>query len=131
MKMYRMALVLGLAAFGATSLQAIESDPTGGADAVRVMNNYRDQVRVYVEDSRGHLHRLGRVARGQLKEFQIPEEVADASFRIKVYPAQPVWAFQQDDFGIKTNPLTLDGESTVTLWVEPDLTKTMVEVATS
>ena len=129
MKLYRTALVLGLVAFGATPLQAVEVDPTEGAETLRVINNYGALIRVYVEDSQGRLHRLGRVAQGHLKQFEIPDQVAGQIFRIKVYPAQPVWALQQDDFGVKTNPLRLEGLSSVTLWVEPDLTKTMVEVA--
>lgn len=126
-----MALILSLAAFGATSLEAAEV--TGPNDeinnGVRVVNNYRAMVRVYAEDADGKLHKLGRVSRGDLVEFEIPEEVTRDSFRIKIYPSQPAWSFVQDDFGVKTNPLNLQGDADVTVWVEPELTNTMVEMS--
>jgi hypothetical protein len=139
----RMALMASLAAFGATSAEA--ADVTGPGDeltrsdeltrnndvtpAVRVVNNYGDMVRVYAEDSQGHMHKLGRVARGELVKFDIPEAIAAGPFRIKVYPSQPAWSLQIDDYGVKTNPLDLQGDTDVTVWLEPDLTRSIVEVS--
>ena len=127
---YRVALMLGLAALAATSLEAAEIDhPTDEiTNGVRVINNYRGLVRVYAEDSQGRLHKLGRVARGELKEFEIPAEIARESFRIKVFPSsRAVGSLRQDDFGVKTNPIDLETYGEVTVWLEPDLTRSVVE----
>jgi len=128
---YRMALVLSLAALGATS---VEAAPITGPDdealtGVRVVNNYSDVIRVYAEDATGHLHRLGRVARGELVEFEIPAEVASGAFRIRIHPGQPLWSLDADNYAVKTNPLNLQGDTDVTVWVEPELTHTVVEMS--
>ena len=130
--LYRVALMLGLTAFAATSLEAAEIDhPTDEiTDGVRIVNNHVGLVRVYVVDAQGRLHRLGRVARGELKEFQIPEGIAQESFRIKVFPnRQPAGSPQQDDYAVKTNLIDLNTDSQVTVWVEPDLRRSVVELA--
>ena len=126
---YRMALVLSLAVLGATS---VEAAPVTGPDDevskdIRVVNNYGDLVRVYAVDADGRLHKLGRVASGQLVEFEIPEDIADGAFRLKIFPSQPVWSLDFDDFAVKTNPLNLRVDEDVTVWVEPELANTMVE----
>ena len=128
---YRVALMLGLAALAATSLEATEIDqPTDDiTSSVRVVNNYGGLVRVYVEDSQGRLHKLGRLARGELKEFEIPEEILPGSFRIRIVPSEPVWSLHQDDYAVKTNPIDLEWDSEVTVWLEPDLRKSVVEIA--
>ena len=125
---YRVALMLGLAAFAATLLEAAEIDhPTDEiTKSVRVINNYLAQVRVYAEDSQGRLHTLGRVARGKLKEFEIPEEIAQESFRIKVFPWRPLGSLHQDDFCVKTSPIDLERYSEITVWLKPDLSQTVV-----
>ncbi len=126
----RKALVLSLAAFGATSLEAAEiTRPDDGlGDGVRVVNNYGDMIRVYAQDAEGRLHKLGRVARGALVEFELPEELLQDAFRIKIHPSQPVWSSNGDDFAVKTNPLNLAGDADVTVWVDPELTNTVVEM---
>ena len=126
---YRVALILGLAAFAATSLQAAEIDNVTDeiTNSVRVVNNYLAHVQDYVEDSEGRLHSLGRVARGELKEFELPEEVTRESFRIRVVPRPSAWSLQQDDYAVKTNPIDLERYSEVTLWLESDLSQSKVE----
>ena len=52
----------------------------------------------------------------------------DAAFEEVMFGAV-VWALNQDDFGIKTNPLNLSGDVDVTVWVEPELTDTVVEMS--
>jgi hypothetical protein len=126
-KTFRVALLLGLASLGATSIEA--ASPEGPpAEGIYVVNNYQATVRVYAEDSEGRLHRLGRVHQGQLEQFEIPAHLVGQAFRVKIYPSQPVWSLQVDDYGVKTNPLNLDGLSLVTIWVEPDLSKSMVQM---
>ena len=125
----RTALVMSLTLFGAASVEAAVTTDTDSEETVRVVNNYGEMVRVYAEDADGRLHKLGRVARGTLEEFEVPAEIADEAFRIKIYPSQPVWALSLDDFGVKTNPLNLRGDADVTVWVEPELTNTVVEMS--
>ena len=131
---YRVALMLGLAVFAATSLRAAEIDhPTDEiTNSVHVVNNSLSLVRVYAEDSTGRLHGLGRVARGELREFEIPAEIAQESFRIKVFPWHPldVWLLQ-DESGVKTSPIDLERYSEVIVWLQPDLSQTVVEVRRS
>ena len=126
----RMALMLGLAALAATSLEAAEIDHPNDeiANSVRIVNNYGGVVRVYAEDSQGRLYKLGRVARGELKEFEIPAEIAQESFRIRVVPSEPVWSLQQDDYAVKTNPIELESDREITVWLEPDLRQSVVEI---
>lgn len=127
---YRVALMLGLAVFSATSVEAAEMDPPTDAtiDVIRVVNNYGALVRVYAQDSEGRLHKLGPVARGELKEFTVPEEIV-GSFRIKVYPSQAVGSPRAENFAVRTNSLDLSRDTHVTLWLEADLTKSVVELA--
>jgi hypothetical protein len=125
----RLALVLSLAALGGASLEAAEiAGSEERANSVRIVNNFGDMVRVYAEDTTGRLHKLGHVASGKLAEFEVPTELVAAGFRIRVIPAQPAWAIQQTDYAVKTNPLTLTPDGDVTLWLEPDLSKSVLQV---
>lgn len=127
--MYRVALMMGLVAASAVNVQAAEYQ---GDDEVTteiyVMNNHLADVRVFAEDAEGRLHNLGRVARGDLRTFAVPAELADEEFRIKVYPTTPVWSPIPDDFGVKTSALTSDRDHQVRLWLEADLTQSIVEI---
>ena len=127
--MYRVALMLGLVAASAVNVEAAEYQ---GSDeittAIYVMNNHLADVRVFAEDADGRLHNLGRVARGDLGTFEVPAELADEEFRIKVYPSTPAWSPISDDFGVKTNPLAAERDHEVRLWLEADLTQSIVEI---
>lgn len=129
--MIRVALMAGLVAVSATSVQAVEvrDDDDRYETAVYVVNNHRTDVRVYAEDAEGRLHNLGRVARGQLRTFDVPERVSDADFRIKVFPADPVWSPVTEDYGVKTNPLNSERDEQVRIWLEADLAQSVVEIA--
>lgn len=128
--MMRVALMVGLVAVSAASVQAVEvrSDDDRYDTAVYVVNNHLTDVRVYAEDANGRLHNLGRVSRGQLKTFDVPEGVRDADFRIKVFPADPVWSPVAEDYGIKTNPLNSERDEQVRIWLEADLSQSVVEI---
>ena len=128
---FRVALMAGLVAASAVSVQAAEirtDDDRYDAD-VFVVNNHLTDVRVYAEDADGRLHSLGRVARGELRNFDVPEEISSGEFRIKVFTADPVWSPLSGDFGIKTNPLDFETDQQVRIWLEADLTQTLVEIA--
>ena len=127
--MYRVALMLGLVAASAVNVEAAEYQ---GSDEISteiyVMNNHLTDVRVYAEDTEGRLHNLGRVMRGDLRTFEVPQELADEEFRIKVYPSTPAWSPISDDYGVKTNPLVAERDRQVRVWLEADLTQSIVEI---
>ena len=99
--MTRVALMLALAAVTAAPATAAEPEARNDTE-IYVVNNHLADVRVFAEDAEGRLHSLGRVARGQLRTMEVPEEIAGQDYRIKVFPATPVWSPIPDDFGIKT-----------------------------
>lgn len=127
--MYRVALMLGLVAASAVNVDAAEYQ---GSDEITteiyVMNNHLADVRVYAEDAEGRLHSLGRVARGDLRTFEVSQDLADREFRIKVYPSTPVWSPISDGFGVKTNPLVAERDHQVRVWLEADLSQSIVEI---
>ena len=128
--MYRVALMLGLVGASVADIQAAEH--RGSDDEITteiyVMNNYLSDVRVFAEDAEGRLHRLGRVMRGDLGTFEVPEQLADEEFRIKIYPSTPAWSPISDDFGVKTNAFVADRDHQVRLWLEADLSQSIVEI---
>ena len=129
--MYRVALMVGLVAVSATSVQA-EQAPAAEDERnteVYVMNNHLTDVRVFAEDAEGQLHALGRVARGEVKSFDVSEALYSGDFRIKVYPTSPIASPIPDDYGIKTNPFDFETDQQVRIWLEADLTKSLVEIA--
>ena len=125
--MTRVALMLALAAVTAAPATAVEPEARNDTE-IYVVNNHLADVRVFAEDSEGRLHSLGRVARGQLRTMEVPEEIAATEYRIKVFPATPVWSPIPDDYGIKTSPLKSDRDRSVTMWLEADLTQSLVEI---
>ncbi len=121
------ALVLALALGTAAPVAAVgpdEPDPT----EIYVMNNHLSDVRVFAEDADGRLHSLGRVARGALRSIDVPESVAADGYRIKVFPASPVWSPIADEWGIKTSVLHSERDLRVTMWLEADLAQSLVEI---
>ena len=125
----RVALVLALTAASAVSVQAAETNgPEKDGTDVYVVNNHLTDVRVFVEDADGRLHNLGRIARGELRNIEVPTDIAAREFRIKVYPTAPVWSSIADDYGVKTNPLDASRDRMVTVWLEADLARSLVEI---
>ncbi len=128
--MYRVALMLGLVASSAAGVEAAAID--GNPDAtheIRVVNNYVSPVRVYVQDAKGRMHQLGRVGRGRFKVLAVSSEVAAlGSFHLKVYPSEPIGSLIGDDDGIRTKELALEAGESINLWLETDLTQSMVQV---
>ena len=129
--MYRVALMLGLAVFNATSVSA--AIVTGPDDAttheIRVVNNDQLPVMVYAQDVDGKLHNLGRVARGQFKVLELPNEVAEmGELQLKVYPNAPSWSLVGNEDGIRTKDMRLDKGAAVTLYLETDLTQSTMQI---
>ena len=126
----RMAFLMGLVAMTAAPLDAAQAWTAAEETEMEVfvINNHLVDVRVFAEDADGKLHKLGRVARGQLGTFDIPEAVSGENFRIKVFPTSPVWSPGPDDFGVKTNRLDARRDRQVRVWLEADLARSMVEI---
>ncbi len=131
MMMKRVFLTAAMIAMSATATQAAE--PVGPEDGqgpeIYVVNNHLVDVRVFAEDADGKLHKLGRVARGTLGSFEVDEAMAGSDFRIKVYPTSPPWSPTPDDYGVKTNVLHTSGLEHVTVWLENELSNSVVEIA--
>ena len=128
---YRVALMLGLVAFSAASVEAAEIDAPSndGARVVNIVNNFLSPVRVYAEDAKGRMHPLGNVAQGQFKTLEIPEQIVEmGAVRIKVFPYQPASSLMSNADGIGTRGLNLQADNFVTLWLETDLTASMLEI---
>ena len=129
--MYRVALMAALVAVSATSVQAMQA-PAAEDESnteVYVMNNHLTDVRVFAEDAEGQLHALGQVRRGEVKTFDVSEAMCSGQFRIKVYPTSPIQSPIPDDYGIKTNPFDFETDRQVRIWLEVDLTQSIVEIA--
>ncbi|MDX1494294.1 MAG: hypothetical protein R3253_09555 [Longimicrobiales bacterium] len=132
MKTMRVALVVGMMTMiGVASAEAgeIHSPDDELTTQVLVMNNYLTDVRVYIEDAGGKLHHIARVARGSLVDFNVPSELAQREFRVKVYPAAMPGSLLADDKGVKTNLLNADRDQQVRVWLETDLPSSIVEIA--
>ena len=128
---YRAALMLGLTAFSATSLEGADVDPRTDDEAsqVNVVNNFASSVRVFALDANGRLHALGIVARGQFKALEISNEIAEmGAIQIKVYPNQPGRSLMSNTQAIKTRQIHLQSEQTVTVWLKMDLSASTVEI---
>ena len=127
----RVALMMGSITLGTASVEAAEihGPDDAATHEVRVVNNFRSPVRVFAEDAEGHLHDLGRVSRGQFKVLELSAEVADMGVvRLKVYPNEPAGSLTGNSDGIKTKPLAIEGDDSVTVWLETDLTQSMIKV---
>ena len=48
--------------------------------------------------------------------------------RLKVYPSEQVWCLVGNNNGIKTKVLSLQDGDAITMWLETDLSKSMIEV---
>lgn len=120
---------------GAQAAQAeapsmIDSD--GASATVRVLNNYRSAVRIFVEDSAGNSYLLGRVPRLGLETFEIPEGLQGSDVEIKVYPVNEINGYMTSDGAnrsVKTGAITLVPGQTIDVWLEHDLSSSTVTVA--
>jgi hypothetical protein len=119
-----------MAAFGPSSAEGAELHDPGErvSHQIVVVNQSVTPVRVSVEDSNGHRYELGVLNRGETKMFEAPADVLErGDFRIKVHPRQYAQRFR-DPVSIATNALNVDGDETVILWLEGELSQSKVEV---
>ncbi len=127
---YGAALMLGLLAHSAVSVEAAELRSAGDevTTPIAVVNDYTTQVRVYVEDSEGRLHRLGRVSRGKVKLFEAPADILERGrFRVRIRPIDPYPGSNHVE--IKTRALNVEDDETVIMWLRADLTQSAIEVS--
>ena len=130
--MYGAALMLGLLAFSAVSVEAAELSGPGDevSNEIIVVNDYTSLVRVYVEDSEGRLHQLGRVSPGQVNVFKAPADIWErGDFRVRVHPLDsPDLLSWWDYVRIKTKALNVEDDETVIIWLRRELAQSVVEV---
>ena len=129
-KTFGAAVVSGLVALSAVSVEAaIPSEPADAmANQIVVVNESTTPVRVYVEDSEGHLYELGNLERGEAKTFETPADVLERGhFRVRVQPRHYAQRFT-DPVSITTRPLTIEKDETVILWLERKLSQSKVEL---
>ncbi len=139
------ALALLAATAGTTTLQAdifdrvaprgvassVEGDPT-----VRVMNNHRRWVRVYLVDSDQHRHWLGMVGPSKSKDLHIPSGLVwgTHTVQIKVYPVLPRHHLSQtwlEPDGIKTRGLSIRSDQVIELRLEATLARSGARIVSS
>ena len=127
------ALALLAATVGTTTLQADTFDrvaPRGVASGakegptVRIVNNYRHQVRVYVVNSNNRLQWLGKVGHSEVKDLQIPSDLVRGTVQLKVYPvAYGLSMSESEPAGIKTKVLSVQSDQVIEFYLERDLTR--------
>ena len=129
-RIYGVTLMLGLVAWSAVSVEAAELRGPGDevSNEIVVVNDYLTSVGVYVEDSEGHFHRLGRVSRGKVKLFEAPADILERGrFRVRIRPIDPYPGSNHVE--IKTRALNVEDDETVIMWLRADLTQSAIEVS--
>lgn len=128
-RVFGATVLMGLVAFSATSVAAMEPGGAGDESGQRiiVVNESVTPVRVYVEDSDGERYELGRLERGETQTFQAPSELASGEFRVNVDPGYYAQRLR-DPVKVTTRVLHVGDDDTVVLWLERDLSRSTVEV---
>ncbi len=126
-RIYGATLMLGLVAWSAVSAEAAELRGPGDevSNEIVVVNDYVGSVRVYVEDSQGSLHHLGRVGRGKVKLFEAPADIWErGDFRVRIHPI----GREANHVRIKTRLLNVEDDETVVMFLTKDLAQSVLEV---
>ncbi len=130
-RIFGAAAMLGLIAWSAVSVEAAELRDPGDEASTRivVVNDYVTSVRVYVEDSEGHFHRLGRVSRGKVKRFEAPADILERGhFRVRIHPIDHSIDPWSNHVRIKTRLLNVEDDETVVMFLTTDLAQSVLEV---
>jgi hypothetical protein len=130
-RIYGAAVMLGLVAWSAVSVEAAELNGPGDevSNEIVVVNNSVTSVRVYVEDSEGVLHQLGRVSRGKVERFEAPADASErGDFRVRIHPLVDPDPWSDPVSRIKTRALNVADDDLVVVWLTTDLTQSEVEV---
>lgn len=128
--MLRVAVATAFLAVGAgTALAETYEGPGKNTLEIRLINNNASVVRVMVQDAKGRIHQLGRVAPTDFGILEVARAITDlGSFRIAIYPAEPVGSLQGEADGVRTRGLDLTIGDAVNFWVEPNMTDSKVEL---
>lgn len=125
------AMAAALLGLGANTVKAETpvAGPSNNTVELRVVNNNAAVVRVFVQDARGGVHQLGRVAGSDFGILEIPGAlVAQGDVTIRVYPSEPTGSLLGEQDGIRTKGMTLKLGDAVHLFLEPQLSRSQVEV---
>jgi hypothetical protein len=128
-RIHKTMIMLGLVVLSAVSVEAAELvDPLDmtGREIV-VVNDYTSTVRVFVQDADGTVHNLGRVVRGEVKQFTAPTEILErGNFRVRIHPVMR--ASWDGHTNIKTRSITVTDDEQVIMWLTADLEESTLEV---
>ena len=145
------ALALLAASAAATTLNADTIDRDGpralafeaedGA-TVSIMNNHGYQVVVYLVDSSDRRHLLGTVDDEEFKSLTVPAHLSSGTeaVRIKIYPVLPrpgldlglgLFGENENAVAVKTAPFALRPDHVIQLFLEPNLTRSRIGIASS
>ncbi len=123
------AFALALATAVAAPAPAAGSNPENDEIEVYVVNSHTVPVRVFAEDAEGRIHSLGLVQRGAVTSVEVPAKLASTEYRLKFVPT-PVDAFSSvsAEDALKTALLSSDRVRQVTVWIEPTLDLSDIEI---
>lgn len=128
-RIHKTMIMLGLVVLSAVSVEAAElADPVDmtGREIV-VVNDYTSAVRVFVQDADGTVHNLGRVVRGEVRQFTAPTEILErGNLRVRIHPV--VRASWDGHTNIKTRTITVTDDEQVIMWLTADLEESILEV---
>lgn len=123
------AFALALATAVAAPAPASASNPDTDEIEIFVVNSHTVPVRVFAEDTEGRLHSLGMIQRGEVTSVDVPEELASSEYRLKFVPAPlDVRSSVSPEDALKTATLSRDRVRQVTVWIEPTLDSSDVEI---
>jgi hypothetical protein len=105
--------------------------PSPDATTVWVVNEHVGPVKVYAFSEAGRQYLLGRVGQDGFRVFEIPEQVLEegATLQIKIFPegvhSSPDPTLLSET-AVKSYPLPADPGLEIQVWVQPDLTRTLI-----
>lgn len=122
----------GVQAARAEAPSMTDSDAT--STTVRVLNNYGSAVRVFLKDSEGNSHLLGRVARAGLQTFEIPESLVKEGSNVEItaYPVGLISGVSPTSSayrGVSTSTIELAPGQRIDFWLERVLSSSTAKVA--
>ncbi len=109
------------------------TDSDAATTTVRVLNNYRSAVRIFLQDSDGNLYRLGRVASLGLQTFEVPNDLVDKGDDVELIaiPVKLPLGFTVPAAtypGVETATISLEPGQMIDFWLEPDLASSTASI---
>ena len=123
---FRVLVAIAALAAGVSTAEATETTPD--THEIRVINDYATPVEVYLEDAKGNLHALGRVADAEFKVLEVADDVvAMGDFHLKIYPEARMGTMVDATSGIRSVELRLDHGDAVNVWLGTELARSQIE----